>query len=723
MRPRFFTARFRLAGLAAVLGWAAVAGASDLARFMPGETAMYLGWSQCAKPGSAELQWQQELSAAMSDMLAGQGRREDPATVIVRWAGDVLPILQTGSVGIGVFDVTIGDRGFDVQAAALVESPDADRMDTLMRRLMELLDLADELEPTTVGDVAMQAVPIPETPLRLLWGVHNKVFILALGDAAADKVVAALTGGGPKLADADELKFARRKVAAQLDGQHLCFYVDVQRVVTRGKAIAQELLGELPPMVDPVLTELGVTSVRSKYVHFERVDNRSRLVGFAHTDGPPRGLMKLFDQKPLTDDDLKIIPKDAYWASVYNLDLAGVWTEVLRIIDALAPDQRPAVDGALAMTTPILGFSIVDELLPAFGDTWAVFDAPDHGGLLLTGTVLTAEAKDPAALQRILERLVQVVTPLAAQGDVKLALKKLTRGEHEIHYVLIGGVPCPVAPAWGFADGRWVLALYPQTVATALKQVDPKTRGPSLLDRPEVQAAKAGWPKTVQGVDYFDTHYFTRMFYPLVNGLRTLGVSQLAAHGVELDLVTMPPLPESTQDVTNFVGALGRDSDGVLYIGAGDAMPLKTAAAAGMVASIMLPSLARAREVAKRAESGANLRGIGEACQTYADDHDDAFPSSLRELVEAELITVEMLQSPLDPKDEAESYGYIAGQKRGDDESNVLAFEWLHSREGTMVLFLDGHVEWLPLDEAKRAVRETYRRLDREDEIPVDFRE
>lgn len=723
MRPRSFTSRFRSVGLLAVLGWVGVAGASDMARFMPGETALYLGWSQCEQPGSAELQWQQKVSAAVADVLADQGSREDPSAVVVRWVGEVLPILQTGSVGLGVFDVTIGDMGFDVQAAGLVESPDADRMDKLMRRLLEQLDLADEMEPKTVGGVAMQAVPIPETPLRLLWGVHNKVLILALGDAAADKVVAALTGSGPKLADAEELKFDRQKVAAQLGGQHLCFYVDVQRAVTRGKAVAQELLGELPPMVDQVLTELGVTSVRSKYVHFERVDHRSRLVGVAHADGPARGLMKLFDQQPLTDDDLKIIPQDAYWASVYNLDLAGVWTEVLRIIDVLAPDQRPAVDGALAMTTPLLGFSIVDELLPAFGDTWAVFDAPDHGGLLLTGTVLAAEVKDTAALQRILERLVQILTPLAEQGDVKLTLKKLTRGEHEIHCVLIGGVPCPVAPAWGFADGRWVLALYPQTVATALKQVDPKTRGPSLLDRPDVQAARAGWPGTVQGVDYLDTHYFTRMFYPLVNGLRTMGVSQLAAWDLELDLVTMPPLPESTKDVANFVGALGRDGDGVLYIGAGDTMPLKTAAAAGMVASIMLPSLARAREIAKRAESAANLRGIGEACFTYADDHDDAFPSSLRELVEAELISVAMLQSPLDPKDEAESYGYIAGQKRGDDESNVLAFEWLHSREGTTVLFLDGHVEWLPLDEAKRAVRETYRRLDREDEIPVDFRE
>lgn len=728
MRPRCLAQRSRCVVLLAVLGGAvAVTGATDLARFMPGETALYVGWSPCQEPGSAELQLQRKLAVAVAEMLTAQGQGDDPAAVFVRWLGEVLPILQTSSVGLGLFDVTISESGPDIQAALLVESPDAGRLDALMRKLMEQLAGAGGIEAKSVRDVAMHAAPIPDTPLQLLWGVREKVFILALGDTAAGKVVATLAGSGPPLADAEELKFVRQKVVTHLDGHHLCFYVDVQRLVTRGKAVAQEILGELPPIVDQVLTELGITAVRSKYVHYERGGARPRLVGFAHTDGPARGLMKLFDQKPLTDDDLKIIPRDAYWASVYNLDLAALWSEVERIIDIVAPDQRPAIDGALAMTRPFLGFSIVDELLPAFGDTWAVFDAPDHGGLLLTGTVLVADVKNAAALQGILERLVQILTPLAAQGDVTLLHKKLTRGEHEVHYLLLGGIPAPVAPAWGYVDGRWVVALYPQTVATAMKQVDPKTRGPSLLDRPDVKLARAAWPATVQGVDYFDTRYFTRLFYPLVNGLRTLGVSMFAAHGVEVDLLTMPPLPESDADMTSFVGAWGRDADGVLYIGTGHSTPLPTVAAAtaltALTASALMPALVQARGAARRAKSLANLRMIGQACMMYAFDHDDEFPASLQQLLDEGLISVTTLQSPLDPRDEAESYAYIAGQTRGADDENVLAFEWPRGRHATAALFLDGHVRWMPLAEAKQAVRETYRRLDREDEIPVDFRE
>ncbi len=45
-----------------------------------------------------------------------------------------------------------------------------------------------------------------------------------------------------------------------------------------------------------------------------------------------------------------------------------------------------------------------------------------------------------------------------------------------------------------------------------------------------------------------------------------------------------------------------------------------------LLISILLPSLARARELAKRAVCRANLRGIGQACYIYSNDYDEYFP-------------------------------------------------------------------------------------------------
>jgi prepilin-type N-terminal cleavage/methylation domain-containing protein len=48
----------------------------------------------------------------------------------------------------------------------------------------------------------------------------------------------------------------------------------------------------------------------------------------------------------------------------------------------------------------------------------------------------------------------------------------------------------------------------------------------------------------------------------------------------------------------------------------------------GILAGMLLPTLATAREKARRASCLANLKGIGTAVQMYADDHEGAMPQS-----------------------------------------------------------------------------------------------
>jgi prepilin-type processing-associated H-X9-DG protein len=709
-------------GLLAVLGLTVLtARAEDMARRMPCDTALYIGWSQLVEMDSPELRLEQKLADAVAELLAKQSPGRAP-----RWLKpllDLLLTLQTRSVGIGLFDVTLLEGQPDVQAALVADAgDDAARLCETLHRLVAAALGPDLIQQHTVQEVSLECAHLGQSPMYLLWGLHQGYFLAALGDVAAGQVIECINGTAGSLADAPELQFDRHKVQAQADGRHACLYVDVRRIVTRGKELATQQMGELPPVVEPALQELGLNSVRSKYLHFDWTDGPPRVMAFAHLDGPMCGLLKLCDQKPLTDEDLRIVPKNAYWAEVGNLNLAELWQEARRVLESLAPQLLAPIDGVLAAGSQFVGFSLVDDLLPVFGDTWALFDAPDHGGILLSGTVLVAEVRDAEALQGMLTHLVQFLTPLAGAADVRLMLKQVRHGEDEIHYVLIGGAPCPVAPAWTLVGDRWVFGLFPQTVATAARQVDPKTRGESLLDNPEFQAARAAHGRPPQAVDYVDSRYFTRMFYPFVNALRTLGVSMLARYGLELDLQTMPPLPESAENVTNYVGLLSRDEDGVLYAGRGHCNPLGLAAGTTALAgSVMLPSLAAAREQARAAKSMANLKQIGTACHLYALGHDGQFPTSLEQLVEGGLIAREVLSSPLDPEGGA-SYAYVAGQTSEGDSENVLAYELTTHGDRRSVLFADGHVERIGSKELARSVRETYRRLGRQDDIPAEFR-
>ena len=715
----------RLIALLTVVAVTNVTRAGDNARYMRRtDTAIYIGWSQLMESGSPELATQQKgLNASFGDWLDKNATPDQSHSFLL----DALPLIETGSVGIGLFDVVLDGPAPDIQVALVIDAgADSAQLVPACEQLIALTGSTAGLEERHIGSVTMKAFEFVDPPLVAIWGVHKGCFIFTLGQTAAEKVIATMNGDSQNLAGVPELVFDRQKVDAQVDGKYWCVYADHRRIVERAREIVTQLSGEFPPMADALLTELGITSVRSKYVHWNERDGYSRTSGFGHIDGPMRGLLSLWDQQPLTDDDLKVVPADAYWAEVGNLDLSGVWEETLRVVEAASPDALPAVEGSLAMVSGMLGFSITNELLPALGDTWAVFDAPDHGGILGTGTVLVVEVNDADALHGMLSRIVGLLSPmLAANTDVRLAMKQSDFGDRTIHYVKIGGVMSPVAPAWGFANDRWVFGLWPQSVAAAIKHVDPATRGKTLLDNPDYKTLRAQLPAQVQAIGYCDMRYFTRFMYPVGNMVGTLGLSMMPAECDDLDLLEMmPPVADQVADVTSYVGATSTDADGILYIGNGDGALLPAAVAGGaMAVSILLPSLAQARSQAKSAVSMSNLRGIGMACMIYANDNYEKFPDSFDVLLEQGFITQKQLQSPADDDDAGVSYIYIAGQNAGGDLRNIVAYERLYDgADTTNVLFLDAHVERMTVEQFKQRLRETYTRLGREDEIPAEFR-
>lgn len=698
----------------------------DMAQYMPKETALYVQWAEYKPPDSPEMKMARGMLEAITELVTSQGEMSAAEADFFRSFKELASEMHGGSGGLGLFDVIMAPDGPDIQLAAVGDAGEVTaKLAGVLRQALEMALDPGEIQEREIDGVSMHYAELTEPPLEIVWGMHKGCLVAALGETAAAKVIACMNGQAPTLTDAEEFKLQRGKLDAKLTRNCLGIYVDVQRVVTRAKEVVAELGVELPPNTEPLLDELGISGLRSKYFYYAYHDDEGvRTAAFAHVEGELRGLLSLWKQAPLIEEDLRIIPQNAYWAEVGNMDLAALWEETLRVIEAVSPDTLPMVQGSMAMTAGMLGFSITDELLPALGDTWALFDAPSHGGLLATGTVLVAEVRDQETLQGALARVMQMATALAAQGEVTLAQGQAEHNGHTIHYMVMAGQMVPVALSWGFVEDRWVLGLFPQTVAAAMKQVDSRTRGPSLLDHPEVKAAREKLPRQPIAMGYMDSKYLARMFYPLLNGIQLAGVSMFAGHGVEVDLAAMPPVDEVVTGVRNYVGATAVVEDGILYASVGGGGELVAGiSAAALGTSILLPSLSRAREMAKRAVSAANLTRIGVSCVRYADGHDNRFPGSLEQLVADGVLTEEWLRSPRDPESGV-GYVYLAGQRPGvDDPGNILAYEKVIGSEGTNVLFIDGRVEWMELADFERALRETYKRLGREEEIPPQYRE
>lgn len=713
--------------IAAACATTAVADGVDIAACMPADTAFYVGWTP-SEALNAELEQAEQIADAVMRLASDELSPTDAERI--RKLLDLLLALPTHSGGLGLFDIAVSDTGPAVQAALVLH--DESRSGQLLQRCEALAQSIGMPIQEGQVDHAGTALPLRWINLggtNLGWLAYKDHVIIALDNAAAarlDNVLSCIDGNADSLADSQEFQFDRQKLGVEPTGAFFCLYADPQRIITRGKELFEQFGGPVPPIVDAALEQLGITSVRSKYLHFDADDGVPRFRAVAHTDGPPRGLLKLWDQQPLTEDDLKIIPQDAYWAEVANLNLAGLWAETRRVITELSPDMLPAVEGFMAMSTQFIGLSITDDFLPALGDTWAFFDTPDHGGILLSGTVMAVEVKDAEALDGMLAALVQRLTPMVMQVGATLRLNQTQRDGHQISYVVIGGVPSPVSPAWGFVDGRWVFGLTPQTVAVALNEIDPATRGPRLVDRADVQAARARLPKKINGFGWGDVEYFNRLFYPLSNALMTMGTSMLGGGASGFEPAELPTLPELLADSHNYVAVSSTDSDGIVYAGIGDAAPAPAMiGSAALATSVLLPSLSRARFVSKMAVSESNLRTIGQACTIYANDHQDLLPDSLDTLIAEGLLTHQVLQSPVSPASPS-AYVYIPRidslAKVRNPSRSVLAYEVVHKERKALVLFVDGHVEKVRLERFRTLLQETYKELDREDEIPPEFR-
>ncbi|NUQ50776.1 MAG: type II secretion system protein, partial [Phycisphaerae bacterium] len=577
----------------------------------------------------------------------------------------------------------------------------------------------------------LSRVPGPEEGV-VYWGRHGSLVLLAYGEAAARQTAACLAGKAAGLTDNAEFKQARARIAPGKGAWMFCLFGDFTRVgmpqIFEMLRESGELGGTDAARARRVCDALALGDFRSYYWHVEQSDYGSRSRALLRMPGEKRGVGKLYHQKPLTDADLQLIPRDAYWGAVGNLDLAALWNDLRQPLDEIDPEIMPAIEGGLTMMRTVLGFSITDHLLPALGDTWAVFDAPAHGGIMLTGTVAVVEVRDAAGLDGIIKRIIELVTPLARQGNVQLQLKSRMYDEHKVEYVVLGGVPSPFAPAWAFVDDRCVFGLIPQTVAAALPQVDAQQRKGSILDHPDVKQVRPGLPKEVVNFSVCNSEYFTRQVYPFILHLLMAAHSLMAPY-MPADIAALQSVEQRARAARLGIGVTAVTPDGVYYdsVGPDDLLSVSgvTLGIAAVGAGGLLPALQEARQQARFVKAMSQLKMIGMAVHAYSAEHKEALPESLEALVTSGHVPREALTSPFDAPGTV-SYTYIAPGKRMSQLRNpselVLAFQHEPQEFEVVLLFADGHVRRLMFWDARAYIQSAYEAAGRSDMLPDRWR-
>ena len=161
--------------------------------------------------------------------------------------------------------------------------------------------------------------------------------------------------------------------------------------------------------------------------------------------------------------------------------------------------------------------------------------------------------------------------------------------------------------------------------------------------------------------------------------------------------------------IKNSGGTLGGDGlaiGGLVtgYIGA----VLTSIAVLGVLAGLLLPAVAGARNHARSAQDMNNLKQIGMGCAMYAADHEQTFPPNFKAIAQYVGNSPKLFVCPATGKqpgniasvDEWADYVLVPNRTESEPSTTVLAFTKpeCYPSKGGYVLMVDGSVQWCEVE-------------------------
>ncbi len=566
----------------------------------------------------------------------------------------------------------------------------------------------DEIVEVERASVKVRAVKDGDsTPLY--WGWVGNYLVVAVND---EQGLAIQCVSKPRATVPDIF----RKVPGTDDA--MVIHYDLQKIGRLvGPLIAEESKGEFDPnMIVKALAGLGL----------DKITGLTARLGFSGADlvsdelievpEPRTGLLAAF--KPVDPSLLGLVDPNAMEVSIVNCDPAAIYDAIVNTIRTVSPDEAyPEFQNGLAKVESELKINIRKDLLGAMGGP-AVFYALPAGKMVelpMGGYVAVMKMKDAALFEKTMISLGKYISTQAGGG---FQVSDMNDGSTTTHVWSIPAlVMMQVMPAWSVTGDTVVIASSTTLHQMQVKCVASRARRPkSLLDTDGYKRVAAQLPKNPITLTYVDSQV---QFGQMMTGLQQfwpIMTMMIAKEGVTLP-VMLPNLDATIKQMRPGCRYAYFDAAGLhfRYQGSGVEASLSGAAGGALAMGILMPALARTRQLAFRMTSGSNLSALGKACLIYANDHNDKFPPDLETLVKEEGVTPKTLESKLKPNGfPGPSFVYIAGQTTNMQPDNIVAYENPEfCTEGVNVLFVDSHVEFVKPEPFRKQLAETCKRLGR----------
>ncbi len=523
--------------------------------------------------------------------------------VLLKW----LKAIATRPMVIYVSEVVVRPDGPpEIRGGAAIEL--GDQAKQFEKSLLDLIGAAGggvQIEQAEIDGQSVSLIRLPDGP-PITVGVRGRYLLASMGkDEMASMAARAKNGAPPAW-----LTEIGRKLPVQRRASVI--YLDIRPVLEQALPIT-------PPEAAAVIAALGLTQVQSlSYVgglDKEDVVFRS-LVAF---DGPPQGLLRLFEQRSLTADDLRHIPADATFAGAMRFDLSKAWAELRQIAAKVNPMAEQGFEMIEGQFEQFFDLRLVDDFLRPMGDTWTLFDSPTGGGLGL-GIALVGVPADAKALAATNKRFVRNLREaIPDDGHAGFRIVE-TEFSGQTLFSIVFDDEVPFRPCWCITDKHLVIGLFPQSIKAFL--AGPPQR--SLAELPEV--ASAVRPGVI-GLTYLDQRRWAEMIYPMVPIMAQAAANEVKRNtGVEFDAATFPSARAIIPHLGPMVSTVARTQSGIEGFSR-QRVPAGGFSSPSVMVALLLPAVPSAREAARRTQSSNNMMQILLAMHNYHDAL-GAFPAA-----------------------------------------------------------------------------------------------
>jgi len=601
--------------------------------------------------------------------------------------------VEDGPPIAGFVILDVGDRKAEFEAAV-------SKLEAMIGR--------DHITGRTIDSLVLRAADVIN-PVSLYWGWAENHFVVAVND--------------PKGAAVKNLSRPRSKPHASLSkapdgGDALVVVADLQKARQLiGSIILRDSGKEDADAFASVLKGLGLADAKGLIARAGFAGPDLSVQAVLETPASSAGLFSLF--KPLDPGCLGVVDARAVTANTANCDFAALYDAILEIVKKTSPDDGyPAAQKAVSRFESEAKLRVREGLLASLAGPIVSYSLP--AGVVMEmprgGTAVIAKLKDAPLFEKTM-----VALGTLAESKARGAFQSSEEKRDDGRIVHVWAIP-PLAmmgaiPTWSIVKDQVVFGSSGEMHDLAVQRlVANDAKAKSLLDVDGYRDTTAGLPKNLTRLTYIDSQVRFNQFMMQMRQAWPMVAMMTTQAGLKLP-AAVPPLTQVTREMKPSLRYSYWASDGLhmVYRGPGVEVGQMDVSKTALGMGILMPALARVRQLSFRMTSGTNLVGIGRACRFYAADHGGKLPPDLQTLITEADLPAKCLESKLKPKDFAgPSYIYIPGQDTSMSPDNVLAYENpAYCIEGVNMLFLDGQARSIRREGVRLVLEETYKRLNR----------